>query len=91
MATIKTSVIETPPAPKDIFTKGNLVIFQMSHNNNKFIILVDKSINDKKFSGQVINHSTSNPYSYNIGAYQTDWEKAAFTQFYGTVTIESTL
>lgn len=90
MSTIKTSVIETPSAPKDIFTKGNLVIFQRS-NNNRFIILVDKSIDDRNFSGQVINASTSTPYSYNMGSYQTDWDKSSFTQFYGTVTIESTL
>lgn len=88
MATIKTSVIETPPAPKDIFTKGNLVIFQRNRNY-KFIVLVDKSIDNKKFSGQVVNHGTDD--SSNVGTYNTDWEKAAFTQFYGTVTIESTL
>lgn len=89
MATIKTSVTETPLAPKDIFTKGNLVIFQ-GNRNYKFIVLVDKSIDDKKFSGQVINHGTL-VRSSDVGTYNTDWEKAAFTQFYGTITIESVL
>lgn len=86
MATIKTSVTDTSPIPNNIFTKGNFVIFK---SNVKVIICVDKSIDSFTFSGQVIEDRTL--LIGGRGECRSDWNKSLFTQFYGTVTIESTL
>lgn len=88
MATISTVVTENSPIPKDIFNKGNLVIFKRG-DNVKTIVCVEKDIDSFTFSGQVMVDRTMN--NGGRGEYRNNWVKSIFTQFYGTITIESVL